>query len=138
MKIKVYCLFIKINIGLSQKIFQFASIDNSRVSRLLLKQAIRYLFCCCLPRRACGVQRLRQLPTIQAKAPGSQPGRPFAPGQLCLSHRSVAEGKMMSVIMQQGGGGHWRQCNGFPGICLTTEENSRKPKLGNHCGLLVA
>ena len=28
-------------------------------------------------------------------------------------------------------GVHRGQCNRFPGICLTTEENPRKPQLGN-------
>ena len=31
-------------------------------------------------------------------------------------------------------GGHRVQCNRFPGICLTTEINPRKPQLGNRRG----
>ena len=31
-------------------------------------------------------------------------------------------------------GGYQGQCNRFPGICLTTEENPRKPQLGNRQG----
>ena len=37
---------------------------------------------------------------VYAEATGSQPGRPFAPGQLHLSCRSVAEGKMIRVMME--------------------------------------
>ena len=36
---------------------------------------------------------------------------------------------MIRVIME--GGGNQGQCNIFPGICLTTEENPKKPQLGN-------
>ena len=35
-------------------------------------------------------------------------------------------------------GGHWGQWNRFPGICLTSEENPRKPQLGNRWGHLIA
>ena len=54
-----------------------------------------YWLKCCLPGRACDGSQ-----PVQAEATGSQPGRPFAPGQLRLSRRSVAEGKMMRVIME--------------------------------------
>ena len=81
--------------------------------------------CCCLPGRACDAQRLRRFQSVQAKAIGSQPGRPFSPGQSRLSCRSVAEGKMMEW------GGTPGKCNRFPGICLTTEENPGRPQLGN-------
>ena len=36
------------------------------------------------------------------------------------------------------GGGHQGQCNRFPGICLTTEENPGKLQLGNRRGQIVA
>ena len=68
---------------------------------------------------------------------GSQPGRPFAPGQLRLSHRSVAEGKMMKVMMEWEG--HHGQCNRFPGISLQLRKTSvRKPSgalssVTSHC-----
>ena len=61
---------------------------------------------------------------------GSQPGRQFAPGQLCLSLRSVAEGKMMRVMMEWEE--HRGQCSRFPGICLTTEENLRLETVQGH------
>ena len=73
---------------------------------------------------------------VQAEARGPQPGWPFAPGQLRLSRRSVAERTMIRVKMKWGG--QRRQCNRFPGIFLTSEENPGKPQLGNRRGHLVA
>ena len=73
---------------------------------------------CCMPCIACGTRRLQRLLTV---ASGYQPGRSFAPGQLRLSRPSVAEGKMVWVIMERRG--HRRQCIRFPGICHTSEEN---------------
>ena len=40
----------------------------------------------------------------------------------------------MIRVMTEWGGGHRGQCNRFPGICLTTEENPGKPQLGNRRG----
>ena len=61
------------------------------------------------------------------------PYRTFAPSQLRLSLRSVAEGKMVMTEWE----GHRQLCNRFPGICRTTEENPGKPQLGNRRGHLV-
>ena len=61
---------------------------------------------CCVPGRACGGSNL-----FRPKS-----GRPFAPDQLRLSRRSVAEGKMMRVVMEWGG--YRGQCNRFPGIAI--------------------
>ena len=69
---------------------------------------------------------------FRPKPPGSQPGRPFAPGQLRLSRCSVTEGKMKRVMTKRGG--YRGQCNRFPGICFTTEENPGKPQLWNRRG----
>ena len=63
-------------------------------------------------------------------------GRPFAPGRLRLSRRSVAEGKNDEA--DDGVRGHRVQCNRFPGIFQSTEENPGKPQLGNRRGHLVA
>ena len=75
---------------------------------------------------------------VYADATGSQPGRPFAPVKLRLSRRSVAEGKMMSVIEW---GGHRGRTTDFLAFTLRlrkTPENLRKPsgvlcRVTSHC-----
>ena len=60
----------------------------------------------------------------------SQPGKPFAQGQLRVSRQSADESKMLEW---EGHQGQWKR---FLGI--KTEENPGKPQLGKHRGHLAS
>ena len=89
---------------------------------------------CCLPGRACDAAAHNRF-RPKSRVPNLVGDLPLV-SYVCLVGQSL-KGKMMRVMMESGGG-HRGQCNRFPGICLTSEENSGKPQLGNRRGHLVA